>query len=93
MWFSIELDRHSRKQVILTIPNLAEEDGSGAQKCFQTQNLLHLTQTMFLALHNPPDIHKSDYSKMILYCAVNSIIIKLEGITAHAGEPGGINLL
>jgi metal-dependent amidase/aminoacylase/carboxypeptidase family protein len=39
------------------------------------------------------DIKKSDYSKNDTFtCAVNSIIIKLEGITAHAGEPEkGIN--
>jgi metal-dependent amidase/aminoacylase/carboxypeptidase family protein len=37
----------------------AEEDGSGAQKCFQTQNLLHLTQTMFFALHNLPGYPKN----------------------------------
>jgi hypothetical protein len=37
------------------------------------------------------DIQKSDYSKNDTFtCAVNSIIIKLEGITAHAGEPMAI---
>jgi metal-dependent amidase/aminoacylase/carboxypeptidase family protein len=45
---AIELHRHrpeTGKVILLFQP--AEEDGSGAQKCFQTQNLLHLTQTMF----------------------------------------------
>jgi metal-dependent amidase/aminoacylase/carboxypeptidase family protein len=56
----------------------AEEDGSGAKKCFQTQNLLHSTR--LFALHNLPGYPKSDYSKNDTFtCAVNSIIIKLEG--------------
>jgi metal-dependent amidase/aminoacylase/carboxypeptidase family protein len=39
---AIELDRHrpeTGKVILLFQP--AEEDGSGAKKCFQTQNLLH----------------------------------------------------
>jgi hypothetical protein len=45
---------------------------------------------MFLP-YKLPGYQKSDYSKNDT-CAVNSIIIKLEGITAHAGEPERINL-
>jgi metal-dependent amidase/aminoacylase/carboxypeptidase family protein len=89
MWFSNKLDRHRPEtgKVILLQP--AEEDGSGAQKCFQTQNLLHLARLCF-ALHNLPGYQNQIIVKNDTFtCAVNSIIIKLEGITAHAGEPEG----
>jgi metal-dependent amidase/aminoacylase/carboxypeptidase family protein len=43
---AIELDRQSQNRKVILLFQPAE-DGSGAQKCFQTQNLLHLTQTMF----------------------------------------------
>jgi hypothetical protein len=49
MGLAIKLDRTGgNRESYSTI--LQPEDGSGAQKCFQTQNLLHLTQTMFFAL-------------------------------------------
>jgi metal-dependent amidase/aminoacylase/carboxypeptidase family protein len=56
---AIELHRHRPETVILLFQP-AEEDGSGAQKCFQTQNLLHFPDYVL-----PYIIYldqKSDYS-------------------------------
>jgi metal-dependent amidase/aminoacylase/carboxypeptidase family protein len=58
----------------------AEEDGSGAQKCSLTQNFASLKPDYVFALHNLPGFPKSNCSKNDTFtCAVNSIIIKLNG--------------
>ena len=72
----------------------AEEDGSGAQKVFLDPRFTALKPDYIFALHNLPGfpINQIVVKKDTFTCAVNSIIIKLEGITAHAGEPEkGIN--
>jgi metal-dependent amidase/aminoacylase/carboxypeptidase family protein len=94
MWFSnrvISTQARDREVILLFQP--AEEDGSGAQKCFQTQNLLHFNPIMFcLAQFTWISKNQIIVKNDTFTCAVNSIIIKLEGITAHAGEPEkGIN--
>jgi metal-dependent amidase/aminoacylase/carboxypeptidase family protein len=87
MWLSNRVTSAKPKTGRVILLFQPAEDGSGAQKCFQTQNLLHLPRLCF-ALHFTWISKKSDYSKNDTFtCAVNSIIIKLEGITAHAGEP------
>jgi metal-dependent amidase/aminoacylase/carboxypeptidase family protein len=58
---AIDYPNRSQNREVILLFQPAEEDGSGAQKCFQTQNLLHFTRLCF-ALHNYLDIKKSDYS-------------------------------
>lgn len=72
----------------------AEEDGSGAQKVFSDTKFTFIQPDYVFALHNLPGfpIHQIVVKNETFTCAVNSIIIKLKGKTAHAGEPEkGIN--
>jgi amidohydrolase len=72
----------------------AEEDGSGAQKVFSDTKFGLLQPDYVFALHNLPGFPKNQIvvKNDSFTCAVNSIIIKLNGVTAHAGEPEkGIN--
>jgi amidohydrolase len=72
----------------------AEEDGSGAQKVFSDSKFSSLQPDYVFALHNLPGFPKNQIvvKNDTFTCAVNSIIIKLNGVTAHAGEPEkGIN--
>lgn len=72
----------------------AEEDGSGAQKVFSDPKFALLQPDYVFALHNLPGFPKNQIviKDDTFTCAVNSIIIKLNGVTAHAGEPEkGIN--
>jgi amidohydrolase len=72
----------------------AEEDGSGAQKVFSDPKFSVLQPDYVFALHNLPGFQKNQIvvKNDTFTCAVNSIIIKLNGVTAHAGEPEkGIN--
>jgi amidohydrolase len=92
---AIELHRSKPKtgRVILLFQP-AEEDGSGAQKVFSDTKFAAFNPDYVFALHNLPGYPKNQIivKNDTFTCAVNSIIIKLEGITAHAGEPEkGIN--
>jgi hypothetical protein len=84
---AIELHRQSRKQGKLFYSNLLKKMVAVRKKVFSDTKFAAfpdyvLPYIIYL------DIQKSDYSKNDTFtCAVNSIIIKLEGITAHAGEP------
>lgn len=72
----------------------AEEDGSGAQKILSDSKFKNIQPDYVFALHNLPGYSKDliVVKNNIFSCAVSSIIIKLKGITAHAGEPEkGIN--
>ena len=72
----------------------AEEDGSGAQKVLSDLKFKALKPDYVFALHNLPGFPKNQIvvKNNTFTCAVNSIIIKLNGKTAHAGEPEkGIN--
>jgi amidohydrolase len=72
----------------------AEEDGSGAQKVFSDTKFAAFQPDYVFSLHNLPGYPKNQIvvKNGTFTCAVNSIIIKLDGITAHAGEPEkGIN--
>ncbi|NRT12440.1 amidohydrolase [Flavobacterium sp. 14A] len=71
----------------------AEEDGSGAAKVFNDSKFT-LQPDYAFALHNLPGytLHDVVIKNDTFSCAVNSMIIKLKGKTAHAGEPHmGIN--
>ena len=72
----------------------AEEDGSGARKVLESPPFQTLKPDFVFALHNLPGFEKGEIiiKDGTFTCAVNSIIIKLKGKTAHAGEPeNGIN--
>jgi amidohydrolase len=72
----------------------SEEDGSGAQQVFSDTKFAALQPDYVFALHNLPgySIGQVIIKNGTFTCAVNSIVIKLDGITAHAGEPDkGIN--
>jgi amidohydrolase len=72
----------------------AEEDGTGAQKVFTDSKFPSLKPDFVFALHNLPGFPKNQIvvKNGTFTCAVNSIIIQLNGKTAHAGEPEkGIN--
>lgn len=72
----------------------AEEDGSGAKKVFFDSKFSTIKPDFVFALHNLPSFPKNQIvvKNGTFTCAVNSIIIKLNGKTAHAGEPEkGIN--
>lgn len=71
----------------------AEEDGSGAAKVFYDSQF-NLKPDFAFALHNLPGYPANEIviKNDTFTCAVNSMIIKLKGKTAHAGEPHmGIN--
>jgi amidohydrolase len=71
----------------------AEEDGSGAAKVFNDTKFNFKPDFAF-ALHNLPGYPANEIviKNDTFTCAVNSMIIKLKGKTAHAGEPHmGIN--
>lgn len=67
----------------------AEEDGSGAAKVFSHPNFKVLKPDYVFALHNLPGYLTNQIvvKSGTFTCAVNSLIINLQGKTAHAGEP------
>lgn len=72
----------------------AEEDGSGAQKVISDDKFRSIQPDYVFALHNLTGYPKNQIvvKNNTFSCAVGSIIIKLKGIIAHAGEPeNGIN--
>ena len=88
----LHLNRPKTGSVILLFQP-AEEDGSGAEKVFKDPKFIYKPNFVF-ALHNIPGYKKNliVVKNNTFSCAVNSLIIKLKGITAHAGEPEkGIN--
>lgn len=71
----------------------AEEDGSGAKKVLNDPKFIYKPDFAF-ALHNIPGYkkHQIVVKNNTFSCAVNSLIVKLKGVSAHAGEPQmGIN--
>ncbi|WP_027378043.1 amidohydrolase [Kaistella palustris] len=74
---------------ILLLFQPAEENGQGAVAIFNDENFRKLTPDLVFALHNIPGapMHEIIVKDHTFTCAVNSIIIKLYGKTAHAGEP------
>jgi len=89
----LSLNRPKSGKVILLFQP-AEEDGKGAKKVFHDSKFASLQPDFVFALHNLPGFQKNQIvvKNNTFTCAVNSIIIKLNGKTAHAGEPEmGIN--
>jgi amidohydrolase len=87
---------HNRPETgtIILLFQPAEENGSGAQKVFSDTKFCLLQPDFVFALHNLPGFPKNQIvvKNETFTCAVNSIIVKLKGVTAHAGEPEkGIN--
>lgn len=75
------------KVILLFQP--AEENGEGAVAIYNDPRFKKLNPDKVFALHNLPgyDHHDIVVKNHTFTCAVNSIIIKLQGKTAHAGEP------
>lgn len=75
------------KFVLLFQP--AEENGEGAVAIYNDSRFKELNPDQVFALHNLPgyDHHDIVVKNHTFTCAVNSIIVKLQGRTAHAGEP------
>lgn len=74
---------------VLLLFQPSEENGEGAVAIFKDERFKQLNPDQVFALHNIPgagmhDIIAKDHT---FTCAVNSIIVKLNGKTAHAGEP------
>lgn len=72
----------------------AEENGEGAKAVLKEERFRALKPDFVFALHNLPGYDKNAIvlKKGSFTAAVNSIVIKLLGKTAHAGEPDkGIN--
>ncbi len=78
-----------RNTKILLLFQPAEENGEGAVAIFQDENFKKFNPDFVFALHNIPgaQMHDIIVKNNTFTCAVNSIIIKLQGKTAHAGEP------
>ena len=93
----LAIELHQKKPesgTVILLFQPAEEDGSGAQKVLLDPKFALLQPDYVFALHNLPGfpIHQIIVKNETFTCAVNSIIIKLKGKTAHAGEPEkGIN--
>ncbi len=77
----------STKVILLFQP--AEENGEGAVAIYNDERFKELNPDKVFALHNLPGYNHHDIvvKNNTFTCAVNSIIIKLHGRTAHAGEP------
>ncbi|MBC5842569.1 amidohydrolase [Flavobacterium sp. F-380] len=79
--------------VVILLFQPAEEDGTGAEKILNDPKFMYRPDFAF-ALHNIPGHQQNQIvSKVNTFsCAVNSLIIKLNGHTSHAAEPHmGIN--
>lgn len=77
----------STKVILLFQP--AEENGEGAVAIYSDERFKELNPDKVFALHNLPGYNHHDIvvKNNTFTCAVNSIMIKLHGRTAHAGEP------
>lgn len=86
-------DRRPETGTVILLFQPAEEDGTGAAKVSKDPQFTYKPDFVF-ALHNIPGYKMNQIvvKNDTFSCAVNSLIIKLKGITAHAGEPHkGIN--
>lgn len=82
------------KGTVMLLFQPAEEDGSGAKAVMADSKFKNIQPDFAFALHNLPGfpLHQIIVKENAFTCAVNSIIIQLEGKTSHAGEPeNGIN--
>lgn len=82
------------KGTVMLLFQPAEEDGNGAKRVLNDTKFNSIKPDFAFALHNLPGYkkHQVIVKENTFTCAVNSMIIKLEGKTSHAGEPeNGIN--
>jgi amidohydrolase len=82
------------KGTVMLLFQPAEEDGNGAKRVLNDSKFEAIKPDFSFALHNLPGYkkHQIIVKENTFTCAVNSMIIKLEGKTSHAGEPeNGIN--
>lgn len=89
----LSADRPKKGAVVLLFQP-AEEDGSGAEKVYNDSKFKQLEPDNVFALHNLPGFPEGQIivKNGTFSCAVKSVIIKLSGITSHAGEPeNGVN--
>ncbi len=77
------------KGTILLLWQPAEENGMGAKAVMEDENFKRLKIDQVFALHNLPGfpLHKIVYKKGAFTANVRSLILKLNGRTAHAAEP------
>lgn len=89
----LSADRAKKGTVVLLFQP-AEEDGSGANKVYNDAKFKELEPDYVFALHNLPGFPEQQIivKNGTFSCAVKSLIIKLSGVTSHAGEPeNGVN--
>lgn len=82
------------KGTVMLLFQPSEEDGNGAKRVLNDTQFLNIKPDFAFALHNLPgyEKHQIVIKENTFTCAVNSMIIQLEGKTSHAGEPeNGIN--
>ncbi len=82
------------KGTIFLLFQPSEEDGNGAKRVLNDFKFKEINPDFAFALHNLPNYpkHQIIVKENTFTCAVNSMIIQLEGKTSHAGEPeNGIN--
>ncbi|CAM3901078.1 MULTISPECIES: amidohydrolase [Flavobacterium] len=77
------------KGTVMLLFQPAEEDGNGAKRVLNDLKFNTIKPDFAFALHNLPGYkkHQIVVKEATFTCAVNSMIIQLEGKTAHAGEP------
>lgn len=83
-----------KKGTVMFLFQPAEEDGNGAKRVLNDSNFDAIKPDFAFALHNLPGFkeHQIVIKENTFTCAVNSMIIQLNGKTSHAGEPeNGIN--
>ena len=82
------------KGTVMLLFQPSEEDGNGAKSVLKDSKFESIEPDFAFALHNLPGYkkHQIVIKDATFTCAVNSMIIQLEGKTSHAGEPeNGIN--
>lgn len=82
------------KGTVMLLFQPAEEDGNGAKRVINDSKFDAIKPDFAFALHNLPSYkkHQIVIKENTFTCAVNSMIIQLNGKTSHAGEPeNGIN--
>jgi amidohydrolase len=77
------------KGTVMLLFQPAEEDGSGAKSVVSDEKFKDIKVDYTFALHNLPGypLHQIVIKENTFTCAVNSIIIQLQGKTSHASEP------
>lgn len=82
------------KGTVMLLFQPSEEDGNGAKSVLEDSQFQGIQPDFAFALHNLPGYkkHQIVIKEATFTCAVNSMVIQLEGKTSHAGEPeNGIN--